>query len=88
MHVSRVPLPVKLRLIVCTALFGRTETYITAFSSQLRGCPTWPAQACAQYVLSRLNVREDNGQKQKPGERDGVGSEHTRWHGTPHWMRG
>ena len=29
-------------------------------------CPTWPAQACAQYVLSRLNVREDNGQKQKP----------------------
>ena len=40
-----------------------------------------------QHVLSRLYVREENDHRQKYGERDGVGREHKRGHGTPHWMR-
>ena len=39
-----------------------------------------------QHVLSRLNVRKENYHRQY-GERDGVGRENKRGHGTPHWMR-
>ena len=102
-HVPWVHLSVKLPLIVCTAPKRRTESGMTPLSSQLPGSPTWASPSVRlnatmrqgsliglrmQHVLSRLNVREENGHRQKYGERDGVGREHKRGHGTPHWMRG